>query len=85
MNGHEGNLDNILHRTESSDWVAAVLGLENHPITSMLSGHSDGTKRKKEHLCIHFLILYIFDDLNIDGSYSRIYMSSFMIFYSTIS
>ena len=28
MNGHEGNLDNILHRPESSDWVAAVLGLE---------------------------------------------------------
>ena len=28
INGHEGNLDNILHRTESSDWVAAVLGLE---------------------------------------------------------
>ena len=27
MHGHEGNLDNILHRTESSDWVAAVLGL----------------------------------------------------------
>ena len=29
--GHEGNLDNILHSTESSDWVAAVLGLENPP------------------------------------------------------
>ena len=31
MNGHEGNLDNILHRTESIDWVAAVLGLEKPP------------------------------------------------------
>ena len=31
MNGHEGNLDNILHRTESSDWVSAVLGLEKPP------------------------------------------------------
>ena len=47
-NGKYGKLDNILHRTESSDWVAAVLGLENHPIMSMLSGHGDRTKRKKE-------------------------------------
>ena len=31
MNGHEGNLDNILHRIESSDWVAAVLVLEKPP------------------------------------------------------
>ena len=30
-NGHEGNLDNILHRPESSDLVAAVLGLEKTP------------------------------------------------------
>ena len=26
MHGHEGNLDNILHRTESSYWVADVIG-----------------------------------------------------------
>ena len=26
-NGKYGKLDNILHRTESSDWVAAVMGL----------------------------------------------------------
>ena len=31
MNGHEGNLDNILHRPESSDWVSAVMGLEKPP------------------------------------------------------
>ena len=31
MNGHEGNLDNILHRPEFSDRVAAVLGLEKPP------------------------------------------------------
>ena len=31
MNGHESNLDNILHRPESSNWVAAVLGLEKQP------------------------------------------------------
>ena len=31
MNGYEGKLDNILHRQESSDWVAAVLGLEKPP------------------------------------------------------
>ena len=49
MHVHEGNLDNILHRTESSDWVAAVLGLENHPIMSMLSGHGDQTKRKESY------------------------------------
>ena len=30
-NGYEGNLDNILHRTDSSDWVSAVLGLEKPP------------------------------------------------------
>ena len=30
-NGHEGNLDNILHRPDSSDCVAAVLGLEKPP------------------------------------------------------
>ena len=30
-NGHEVNLDNILHMTESSDWVAAVLGLGKPP------------------------------------------------------
>ena len=29
--GHEGNLDNILHRTESSDWVADFLGFEKPP------------------------------------------------------
>ena len=28
MNGYEGDLDNILHRPKSSDWVAAVMGLE---------------------------------------------------------
>ena len=48
MNGKYGNLDKILHRTESSDWLAAVLGLKNHPIMSMLSGHGDRIKRKKE-------------------------------------
>ena len=31
MNEHAENLDNILHRPESSDWVAAVLGLEKPP------------------------------------------------------
>ena len=31
MNGHEGNLDNILHRPKCSDWVAAVLGFEIPP------------------------------------------------------
>ena len=31
MNGKYGKLDNILHRTDSSDWVAAVLGLEKPP------------------------------------------------------
>ena len=31
MNGHEVNLDNILHSTESSDWVDSVLGLEKPP------------------------------------------------------
>ena len=31
MNGHEDNLDNILHRKEYSDWVAAVMGLEKPP------------------------------------------------------
>ena len=31
-------------RKESSDWIAAVLGLENHPIMSMLSDQSDQTK-----------------------------------------
>ena len=30
-NGNEGNLYNILHRPESSDWVTAVLGLEKPP------------------------------------------------------
>ena len=30
-NGHEGNLYNITHRPESSEWVAAVLGLEKPP------------------------------------------------------
>ena len=30
-NGKYGKLDNILHRIESSDWVAAVLGLEKPP------------------------------------------------------
>ena len=30
-NGHESNLDNILHRPESSDWLAAVLGLGKPP------------------------------------------------------
>ena len=48
MNGHEGNLDNIIHRPESINWVAAVLGLEKPPIMSMISGHSDRTKIKKE-------------------------------------
>ena len=37
-------------RTESSDWVAAVLGLEKHRITSRLYGHGDRTKRKKDSL-----------------------------------
>ena len=46
-NGKYGKLVNILHRTESSDWVAAVMGLGNHPIMSMLSGHGDQTKIKK--------------------------------------
>ena len=31
MNGHEGKLDNILHRTESNDLVSAILGLEKPP------------------------------------------------------
>ena len=36
-------------RKELSDFVAAVLGLEQyHPITSKLSGHGSQTKRKKE-------------------------------------
>ena len=30
-NGKSGKLDNILNRTESSDWVATVLGLEKAP------------------------------------------------------
>ena len=30
-NGKYGKLDSILHRTDSSDWVAAVLGLEKPP------------------------------------------------------
>ena len=47
-NGKYGNLDQILHRTESSDRVAAVMGLENHPIISMLSGHRDQDQKKKE-------------------------------------
>ena len=34
-------------RTDYSEWVAAVLGLENHPIMSKLSGHGDRNKRKK--------------------------------------
>ena len=43
-NGKYGKLDGILHRTECSDSVAAVLGLESHPIMSMLSDQSDQTK-----------------------------------------
>ena len=34
MNGHKGKLDNILHRPESSDWVAVVCYL------SCLHAHS---------------------------------------------
>ena len=49
MNGKYSNLDNILHRTESSDRVAAVLGLKNHPIMSMLSGHGDQEQKKKSY------------------------------------
>ena len=48
MNGHESNLDNILNRTESSDWVASILGLENNPTVSMLSGNCDQTERNKK-------------------------------------
>ena len=33
-------------RKESSDWVAAVLGLKNHPIISKLSSHDEHIKRK---------------------------------------
>ena len=35
-------------RTDSSDWIAAVLGLKNHPIMRKISGHGDRTKRKKD-------------------------------------
>ena len=52
-NGKYGNLDNIIHRTESSDWVAAVLGLEKHPIMSMLSGHGDRYQNRKERNVIY--------------------------------
>ena len=31
MNGKYEKLDNILHRTESSDWVVSVMGLEKPP------------------------------------------------------
>ena len=40
----------VIHyiRTDSSDWIAAVLGLKNHPIMRKISGHGDQTKRKKD-------------------------------------
>ena len=51
-NGKYGKLDNILHRTESSDWVATVLGLEKPPNNeqSIWSREPDQKKDKKERI-----------------------------------